>query len=42
MDRFYNQATESYGTFIYKCKFNLLTRLGLEIAELKEEDMPMV
>jgi len=24
--RLYNQATESYGAFVYKCKFNLLKR----------------
>ena len=54
MDRFYNQATESDGAFIYKCISNLFKRFrnsrierrgyayGLEVPELKEEDMPIV
>jgi len=28
MNRLYKQATESYGAFLYKCKFNLFTRFG--------------
>ena len=35
-----NQATESYRTFLYKCKLTYLR--GLVIPELKEEDIPLI